>query len=93
MKILNASIKFKEVALDVGIVVLIGAKEIPEWESNARKHGQELTADQIANLITDIAEQKLNSVLVVREKLSYSRHTTGSLRIGRANFATKQTIG
>lgn len=61
MKILNTSIKFKEVALDVGIVVLIGAKEIPEWESNARKRGQDLTADEIAKLITNIAGQKLNS--------------------------------
>lgn len=61
MKILNTSIKFKEVRLNADIVVLTGAKEIPEWESNARKHGQDLTADQIANLITNIAEQKLNS--------------------------------
>lgn len=61
MKILNTSIKFKEVRLNADIVVLTGAKEIPEWESNARKHGQDLTADQIANLITNIAGQKLNS--------------------------------
>lgn len=61
MKVLNTSIKFKEVALDAGIVVLIGAKEIPEWESKSRKHGQEMTADQVARLITTIAGQKLNS--------------------------------
>ena len=61
MKILNTSIKFKEVNLNADVVVFIGAKEIPEWESNARKRGQDLTADEIANLITNIAEQKLNS--------------------------------